>query len=188
VEQNLSDNEIIEGLRSGRDDLLVELYRKYRSSFVYWIQGNYGLDRPMAADCFQDAVIAFYNNIVEGKIERLESSLKTYLYAIARNIARKKLIKKDREVPWPEAHMESVSIGISSPEALYIGNERVNTIAGMVESISEPCRSILRYFYYKGFSMEAIASVMQYKNADTVKAQKVRCIKELKLKARDFDF
>jgi RNA polymerase sigma-70 factor (ECF subfamily) len=75
---------------------------------------------------------------------------------------------------------------LPDPESLYLGNEQVRVVADLVEALGEPCKSILRYYYYKRFSMEAIAETMQYKNADTVKSQKVRCIKELQERARGF--
>jgi RNA polymerase sigma-70 factor (ECF subfamily) len=184
LDHNLSDKEIIQGLRSGRDEAVLNLYRRYRAEFISWTFGRYGIARDSAADCFQDAVIALYNNVMVGKLDRLDSSLKTYLFSIGKNFAMKKLKMQRREILLSEEMEHVTNSGNMNPETLYVGNEKVNTIAGLVDGIKEPCRSILRYFYYRGYSMEAIAETMHYKNADTVKAQKVRCIKVLKQKVR----
>ena len=45
--------------------------------------------------------------------------------------------------------------------------------------MEEPCKSILKYYYYENFSMNKIAEAMKYKNANTVKSQKLRCMKYL---------
>jgi RNA polymerase sigma-70 factor (ECF subfamily) len=84
-----------------------------------------------------------------------------------------------REVPLSE-HMyrEEATAELEFPE-LYVGNKAENKIADLVQTLRDPCKSILRYFYFRGFSMEEIADVMNYKNAQTVKAQKLRCIKEM---------
>ena len=46
--------------------------------------------------------------------------------------------------------------------------------------MGEPCRSILKLFYFDRFAMDAIAARLGYKNEHVVKSQKLRCFNTLK--------
>lgn len=184
--KEVGQDELFHRLKAGDERVVLSLYEQYRSSFLSWSQKRYGISEEDAADCFQDAVIALWNNVMDGKLEDLQSSLKTYLFSIGKNYVLTKIRKDTREPVWTEELEEMKRSDLPDPEALYLGNERVRVVADLVETLSEPCKSILRYYYYKRFSMEAIAETMQYKNADTVKSQKLRCVKELQEKARRF--
>ena len=62
---------------------------------------------------------------------------------------------------------------------------RQRLVARLMETIGEPCKSILELFYFRGFSMEAIAERLQYKNENVVKTQKLRCLTSLKNMVRE---
>ena len=49
-----------------------------------------------------------------------------------------------------------------------------------LESLGEPCRSILKDFYMHSQSMEEITEKFGYTNADNAKNQKYKCLKRLK--------
>lgn len=171
--------DILQRLRTNPNDVLVELYRDYRKEFLSWAYKSFGADADVASDCFQDAMIVLYRNVQNGKLTVLQSSMKTYLFSIGRNVLLRKFEVERREVPLSaQSYSEETSGSIEFPE-LYIGNNAENKIADLVQTLRDPCKSILRYFYFRGFSMEEIADVMNYKNAQTVKAQKLRCIKEM---------
>ena len=171
--------DILQRLHKNPNEVLVELYRNYRKEFLSWAYKSFGADVDVASDCFQDAMIVLYKNVQNGKLTDLQSSIKTYLFSIGRNVLLRKFEVERREVPLSE-HMplEEVLDDNEFPE-LYAGNKAENKIADLVQTLRDPCKSILRYFYFRGFSMEEIADVMNYKNAQTVKAQKLRCIKEM---------
>ncbi len=171
-----SKQNILDRLRSNPNEVLVELYKSYRKEFLSWSYKNFGTTESDALDCFQDAVIVFYRNVMDGKVSELTSSEKTYLFAIGKNFIKRKSVKAKREV-----HLDTENNGQTEFEEteLYEGSQLENRIADIVKTMRDPCKSILRYFYFRGFTMEEIAIEMNYKNAQTVKAQKVRCIKEI---------
>lgn len=49
-----------------------------------------------------------------------------------------------------------------------------------LESLGEPCRSILKDFYLKNQSMDEISDRFGYTNAENAKNQKYKCLKRLK--------
>src|SRR6188768_1114045 len=75
---------IIARLRANRKDALAELYETYRTEFLRWIM-KYRCSADEAKDAYQFAVLTFYENIVSGKLTVLNSSEKTYLFAIGKN-------------------------------------------------------------------------------------------------------
>ena len=173
------ESDILVRLRKNPNEVLVEFYKNYRKEFLSWSFKTYGASEADALDCFQDAMIVFYRNVLDGKISELLSSEKTYLFSIGRNLLFRKFKKASREI-----HLENQNDGIQDIggiefSELFHGNTLENRIAEIVKTMRDPCKSILRYFYFRGFSMEEIAEEMSYKNAQTVKAQKVRCIKEI---------
>jgi RNA polymerase sigma factor (sigma-70 family) len=177
------DQQLLEKIKEGNDKGILELYRLYRDSFIHWAQQNYKIDEETAADVFQDTMVALHNNVAKGKLFELSSSLKTYLYAIGKNIIRKKLNKMEVISDQQEEQIaDTLTIEIVDNIAL---NERQQLVSSLLNTVGEPCRTILRLFYFKGFSMEAIARHLEYKNENVAKTQKLRCITTLKKMLRD---
>lgn len=171
------ESDVLERLRNNPNEILTELYKNYRKEFLSWSFKTFGASEVDALDCFQDAMIVFYRNVIDGKISELVSSEKTYLFSIGKNLLLRKFKKARREI-----HLDNQNDGIQGIadiefSELFQGNTLENRIADIVKTMQDPCKSILRYFYFRGFTMEEIAEEMSYKNAQTVKAQKVRCIK-----------
>ena len=90
--------ELFEGLKAGNEGSIINVYDLYRSEFIHWCTTNYSTDEESAADIFQDTVIAFYYNIRNGLLRELSSSVKTYLFAIGKNLALKKIRKEAKMV------------------------------------------------------------------------------------------
>jgi len=53
--------------------------------------------------------------------------------------------------------------------------------------LGDACQQILRLFYFMKKSMEEITGIMGYKNADTVKNQKYKCMQRLKKVYRELE-
>ena len=176
------DQQLIAQIKEGNEASLVEVYQRYRPPFIQWAQNSYKVDESTAADVFQDAVICLYRNIVKGKLENLTSSLKTYLFAIGKNVLRKKL---QTPVALDHDDLRVVENLQAEPVDHFAENDRQRLVARLMDTIGEPCRSILQYYYFRGFSMEAIAQAMNYKNENVVKTQKLRCLTSLKKMMRE---
>jgi DNA-directed RNA polymerase specialized sigma24 family protein len=63
-------------------------------------------------------------------------------------------------------------------------HERINTEFNMMErsinSLGEPCKSLLDAFYIQKRSMQEISASFGYTNADNAKTQKYKCLMRLK--------
>lgn len=174
------DENILENLQKAQEEVFIEIYRKYRDSFISWVAKIYSCDRDTAADCFQDAVIILMNNAKTGKLGHLDAGIKTYLFAVGKNVLLKKYNKHKKELSFEKIPSEYELAGMDEYDELFnYKNNLFDKIAELATNMKEPCKSILKHFYYENLSMDKIAEIMRYKNAETVKSQKVRCMKYL---------
>ncbi|WP_343030555.1 sigma-70 family RNA polymerase sigma factor [Fulvivirga aurantia] len=165
-------------MKEGDKTVLDSLYAYYRDEFITWSGAMYKLSEDNAADVFQDAVITFYSNVKSGKLTELTSSIKTYLFAIGKNLSLKK-IKKEKRMVLDDEVLEFNS-SVEYQELSFEYTERQKTLAQIVEKLGDPCKSILKLFYFENFTMDSIAERLDYKNENVAKTQKLRCLQKLK--------
>lgn len=59
-------------------------------------------------------------------------------------------------------------------------SERETTIHQLVADMQEPCNTLLKLYYWEKKDGQQIATLLNYKNPDSVKTQKFKCMKKLK--------
>ncbi len=117
-----------------------------------------------------------YEKITSRKLTVLESSLKTYLFAVSKNLILKSL--RRREVAQAAlAEREKLSPQEEAEERAEFRRETVHTI---VAGLPDPCKSILQLYYYQQLPLRTIADQLGYKSEDVAKVQKNRCMKSLR--------
>nr|WP_255806931.1 sigma-70 family RNA polymerase sigma factor [Belliella alkalica] len=165
-------------LQNGDQSALEEVYVDYRDPFLDFLK-KYKLDRNLAEDIYQDAVLALFENAVKGKLKDIKSSIKTYLFAIGKYMVYKKLAgnKKDSllfaelpdELEWDNLESEQTNTMLIKLQT-YLGQ------------LGEKCQEIIRMSYFEEKSAEEIVNLLGYPNKETLKSQKSRCIQHLKKK------
>lgn len=173
-----TDEDIIQATREGRDDGLVYLYKQTRKEFEKWVARRYQVDADLGLDAFQDAILALRSNIARGRVDDIQSSLKTYLFAIGRNQLLNRLKKQGKEFSSEE--LSTVENTITTGDERKVLSERQEKIRDLVRRMEEPCRTLLKMFYYLGYSMSVIAVRLEYKSEDVAKTVKSRCIKKIR--------
>ncbi len=171
-----TDANIVESIKSGEEEGLIHLYRTLREGFVKWAGKRYGVDDDLLNDAFQEAIIALRHNVIHDRWVQGSSSLKTYLFSIGKNqlLGRLKRTKYESS----KSDMIGVTMHIKGQENEL--TDRQILVRNQIGVMADPCKSILKMFYYLGYSMEVIAARMAYKNEDVAKSQKMRCLKKLK--------
>lgn len=120
------------------------------------------------------------DNVRSGKLVNLDSGLKTYLFSIGKNVLLKKYNDKRNEISYEDAYMRVDRVMMDNNYELNKQKSAlIERIAETTIKMKEPCKSILKHYYYENLSLEKIAILMNYKNANTVKSQKIRCMKYL---------
>ena len=155
-------------------------FTRERKKTIALLHGRYNFSQEQAEDVYQDSCIALYQNIVRGKLVKLTSTLSTYFTQICIFQALKKKrddklneILEDRQY---DNSKVNVLLGLDGGYSL----KQQMAMEDIVNHMPPPCDVILWSYYYDNMKMTEIASVIDYKNSDTVKAKKAQCIKKLK--------
>lgn len=176
MKNTLSDDVLQERLRSDDKEALEEVYTGYRQEFINYSK-RYPLNEDDIIDIYQDSVIAMHQNFVISQLKLTSSNVKTYLFGIGKNKLFKKLKALNRmlriEIETNDIY-EVVDFEAHSP------TEQQKVLAKNLSQISESCQTILKMFYYRGLTIEDIVELTHYKDGNTVKSQKSRCLKSLK--------
>ena len=175
-------NKSLKGLIAA--DAVEEYYPLWRKDF-FLFASKYSLDKDEIADVYQDAMIVVIENINRGKLTQLSSSLKTYLFAVGKNIILNKLRESQRltRINFVESNEMFDSKYFSLVENdTYESGEMINEIGRAIELLGDKCREILYYYYYQKLSIKSIVEKLGYANENTVKANKSRCLKTLREK------
>ena len=133
-----------------------------------------------AKDIFQEAMIVLYQNVKSGSFE-LNCQLKTYLYSVSRRLWLKRL-SQSRTTSTP-AEVEDLQESVPVEDELERHEQRNHDFQVMEQSLNslgEPCRSLLKAYYLETKSMVEIAGDFGYTNADNAKNQKYKCLMRLK--------
>jgi len=171
-----SDNQLQKQLQLDNKEALEEVYNMYRQEFLNYSK-RYPLPEEDILDIYQDAVIAMHQNFVISQLELTSSSIKTYLFGIGKNKIFKKL-KEQNKILRIE-HEVNDTFEIIDIES-HLPTQNQITLAEKLNEISESCKTILKLFYYRGLTIDDIVETTNYKDGNTVRSQKSRCLKQLK--------
>jgi len=164
----MTDEKVLELIKSGDEKALEFLYRKNYRMVVKLIMKNSGTEDE-AKDVFQDSLVVFWEKVKGNKLV-LTSKISTYLYSVSQNLWRKELDRKARnsgEMVENPTHIE------------WEKKERVEIVQKCLRSLGETCRKILMLYYFDKMSMNDLAKEMGFANADTAKTKKYKCKIEL---------
>ena len=145
-------------------------------------------------DIFQEASMALFMNVREGKLTSLSSSLGTYFMKVCINQTLKFLGKRDKSVPLFNEN------AIVNPNA--VRNDKIDELYGfcidteeedrkirmerlvnnIISSMTDTCKNILHGYYWNDYSTSTIADIFNFSDANSVKAQKYKCVKKFREK------
>ena len=168
---------LIERIRSGEDDALEQLYISERIPFLAWARKHFQCSEGDAKELFQVIVLIAYDNIISGRLQNLQCTMRSYLYAVAKNKwrewtrARQKIRYSD--VPYFANLLEQDGVEQYSDDMVHLMNRGL-------ERMGKPCQQLLDSFYHQKMSMLEIANKFGYKNPDTVKNLKYKCLQRLR--------
>lgn len=173
-----TDNEFIDGLRSGNSEILTALYKKYYNFVLKLIVNNSG-NEESARDIYQETVIVLYENVQKPGFE-LNCQLQTYIYSVARRLWLKQL-KKNGKAFLIKEDDENELADVSEDFAEYQDKESdIEKMNLSLITLGEPCATLIKDFYIHKLSMDDIAEKFGYTNADNAKNQKYKCLQRLK--------
>ncbi len=181
IVRKYSDAELIEAIKSSHktdlDKAIKYLYRAYFEVLKIYTCQNSGNEED-AQDVFQEVLVAFIDLAQKDKF-RGESSIKTFLYTINRNIWLNELKKRGkaekRNVIF-ENEKDSSLLDISH---FIVQNETRKQILNIVDELGEICKKILLAVYYENLSMKEILVNVEYETEQALRNKKSKCLKQL---------
>ncbi|WP_421976560.1 RNA polymerase sigma factor [Roseivirga seohaensis] len=176
---NLSDgNEVIERIHRGDQSVISAIYRQLRPEFLSWAAIRFKVDQEQVIDVFQESVIVFYRNVAKGKLTELNISVKTYLFAIGKNLLLKTIRDEKTHLDIDELPAEAFEDW--ELEKVYEQSHSRQLLSNALDALGTPCKQIILMFYYREFSMEAIQEQLGYKSEAVARTQKKRCMQYLR--------
>ena len=174
------DTQLLNGLLKGENKSFETLYKRCFPSIAHYVKTNTGTMED-AQDIFQDSVFILLSKTRESNFE-LASSLKTYLYAIAKNLWLKRL-RDDKFIAMNDLTLMDIGPDLDYFEADE--NEAVpdEKVQGWLKSITANCQRILKALFFYKEPMQDLMRKMGWKNKHTASNQKYKCIEQMRKEA-----
>jgi RNA polymerase sigma factor (sigma-70 family) len=160
---------------------IEELYNSHRAAFIGFGK-KYGLNNAELADIYQDAFIALRKHAINGTLDTVKSSLRTYLFGIGKYMIFNVLKEKDKTTLYnttdfkAEQDIELIKYEINTKTL----TKEEQLLHKNFKALGNKCQEVLTLFYYRGLSIKDIVDFTNYANERVVRSQKSRCLKTLK--------
>ena len=174
--EQATDERLLEQAANGDTEAFQILYERYRDPifrFAYRLLGSVEAAEDVAHDCFLGLIKE------PGRFDSTRASLRTYLYAAARNQAAKRYQTFGRETAIDELADEPRSPDRHGPMAQVLGGELAGEVEQAIASLSPLQREALVLFEYEDLSLAEIAAVVGA-DAGTVKGRLFRAREKLR--------
>lgn len=161
--QKQEENEAFKAIYKAYYPVIERLVRKY---------GGQSQD---AEDLFQEAVLVFFKNTKKNNF-KLSSSVKTYIYAISKNLLLKKirdnkehrfLSKEDAESLIMEEHTE---------------NSYWDTLVRIFNQVTNHCNKLLHDLFFNEKTITEVKEKYNYKTLNSARNQKYKCLEQARKK------
>lgn len=172
-----NEQALLKGLAHNDSKAVEIIYKENFNMIQSFILNNNG-SYDEARDIFQEAMIALYEKSQTDSFV-LTCQIKTYLYSVCRRLWLKRLQQMGRFTGSVDGFEETVAV----EEDLETHEKRNAEFAIMdraLNSLGEPCKSLLQGYYLKKMDMNTLAAEFGYTNADNAKNQKYKCLMRLK--------
>ncbi|HEU4712621.1 MAG TPA: RNA polymerase sigma factor [Pyrinomonadaceae bacterium] len=180
--ERTTDELLLQRAAKGDQASFLELYDRHREPifrFAYRLLGSIDIAEDITHDCFLSLI-----RRPEGyRPER--AALRTYLFAIARNLALKHFRDTGRETGLDEVTQEPQIPPRQVPLRKLLDEELVAQVRNAVFSLPALQREALVLFEYEGLSMNEIAAIVDA-DVGAIKARLYRARESLKRMLRPY--
>lgn len=174
-----SNEWLINGLLNGKKNCIDFIYREYFPMVRSIVVPQNGTLED-AEDIFHDGLIVIYNRLKNKKV-MLNSSLKTYFFSVCKNIWMRRLERKYRLLYGTDSCVGETKESYSLEGKEEEDAEKYRLFKKHFNEMPEFCRVLLTH-YIRKTPLQEIAQIMNYKDAEYVKARKYYCKNQLRKK------
>ena len=177
LKAELNEQALLKGLAENDSRAVETLYKSHFGMIQHFVTNNNG-SFDDARDIFQEAMITLYEKVQLDNFA-LTCQIKTYLFSICKNLWLKRLQQMGKYSAPLSAQEETISVEedmdqFEKKDAAFAIMDRA------LNSLGEPCKSLLEGYYLNKKGMQELASQFGYTNADNAKNQKYKCLMRLK--------
>ena len=186
VERSYSDAGLINALKQSAEmnAAIRFIYREYYGMLENYVLANNG-SRDDAADVIQETIVAFVEIVEQGKF-RGDSSIKSFLFAITRNLWLTELRKRDSADNRNKNFEKGKDILDEGAANHLVKREYFLMIQQLFEKLGDKCRQLLMMVYYENLSMsEIVDQIAGYQNEQVLRNKKYKCMKQLEQMMQD---
>ena len=154
--ERITDELLLKKAGDGDQAAFLDLYDRYREPifrFAYRLLGSVEIAEDVTHDCFLSLIRKPENYRPE------RASLKTYLYAAARNLALKHFRDQGRETGMDEVSEEPREAASRGPLRRLLDEELATQVREAIFSLPPLQREALILFEYEGLSLNEVAEV-----------------------------
>jgi RNA polymerase sigma-70 factor (ECF subfamily) len=172
----VTDERLLADAANGDGTAFQILYERYRDPifrFAYRLLGSAAAAEDVTHDCFLSLIKE------PGRFDQDKASLRTYIYAAARNLAAKRYHRAERETGISELTDEPVAADHHGPMTRVLQNELAAEVAQAIAELPPLQREALVLFEYEELSLAEIAAVVGA-DSNTVKARLFRAREKLR--------
>ena len=165
-----------------------------RGKVLTFLRKNYSVSDDDLDDIFQEASKAIFLNVQEGKLTSLTSSLNTYFMKVCINQTLKFIGKKSKVMPLIDENRISNKNAVRDDKIDELYGFCMDTeeedrkirmellVNNIIASMTDTCKNILHGYYWNDYSTSTIADIFNFTDANSVKAQKYKCVKKFREK------
>ena len=172
----LTDEQLLEQAANGNTAAFQILYERYRDPifrFAYRLLGSVEAAEDVAHDCFLSLIKE------PGRFDSTRASLRTYLYAAARNLSVKRYHSLGRETAIDELADEPQTTERNEPIRRLLDNELAGEVERAIAELPPLQREALVLFEYEDLSLAEIGAVVGA-DSGTVKGRLFRAREKLR--------
>ena len=176
MEHQATDEQLLANAAKGETKAFQILYERYRDPifrFAYRMLGSAEAAEDVAHDCFLSLITD------PGRFDAERASLRTYLYAAARNQTAKRYLNFTREAPLDD-YSETFSTPDShQPAQRVLDDELASEVRKAIAGLPPLQREALVLFEYEDLSLAEIGDIVGA-DSNTVKARLFRARDKLR--------
>ena len=139
------------------------------AAFVQQMQGTF----DDAKDIFQDALVIYYEKVIEHKLE-IQVSEQSYILGIVKHLWIRKFKRDAKRVSLSDLE-KTIEL-----EDDYFPTVRENQLLKILEKTGKKCLDILRAFYYQQLNMKQMAHLFGFKSERSATVQKYKCLEKVR--------
>ena len=171
--EKLTTKVIIKAFKNNEPEIIEEIYSEYFPLIKHLVEINSG-NKNDAKDVFQEALMVIYNKIEKSSFT-LNSSFKTFLYSISRNIWFNQLRKRKVFLnDFKDKEDYIVKIDNKSIIKETCLNIEYDLFRQHFEKLSCTQKMLFKLFF-ENYSFKQIADILNYKNAAYARKEKYNC-------------